>query len=129
MREERDNRSSEKDAGGHRGGRQPGQAGRRDGWSRSDVASLDGVDAVVAMFNKALRGQGTMVREGDTVTLTYRKCFCPMQKEGLSSRTLCDCTRGWAKEVFETAAGHPVQAELVSSINRGSDACRIKVRL
>ncbi len=90
---------------------------------------LEGVDAVITMFNKALGGQGTMVREGEMLTLTYHKCFCPMRKEGLSSPTLCDCTRGWAKEVFETAAGHPVHAELVSSINRGSDACRIRLHL
>ncbi len=106
-----------------------GPAVQRGAAAGGGLDRLEGVDAVITMFNKALRGQGTMVREGEMLTLTYHKCFCPMRKEGLSSPTLCDCTRGWAKEVFETAAGHPVQAELVSSINRGSDACRIRVHL
>jgi predicted hydrocarbon binding protein len=69
-------------------------------------------------------------REGDDVYVVYEKCYCPLVRGITSSlsSTWCNCSRGWIKELFESALHEPVDAELQKSIIKGDDVCRFRIR-
>jgi predicted ArsR family transcriptional regulator len=71
-------------------------------------------------------------REGDHVYIIYPTCFCsfvnkiPPQK---LSATYCNCSRGWAKALFEGALGRPAQVTMEKSIINGDDECKFRIIL
>jgi predicted ArsR family transcriptional regulator len=71
-------------------------------------------------------------REGNKVYLVYPKCYCSqvnkLGKEKLSG-TYCNCSRGWAKTLFEQATGKPVEVKLEKSIIKGDDECKLRIML
>ena len=70
-------------------------------------------------------------RDGDNLYIVYEKCYCPLVKayKGELSPSFCNCSRGWIKELFESALDKPVRVELEKSIKKGDDLCKFKVRL
>ncbi len=78
----------------------------------------------------ALLGKENAQRDGNTVRLRYTKCYCPLVGAGPErlSKTYCECSRGWALEVFGAALGKPVDVELLRSIKRGDSVCEFLVR-
>jgi predicted ArsR family transcriptional regulator len=94
-----------------------------------EAGEFERVDALIADLNGALKGAGTLTRDGRTVTLVFGKCFCPMAKSGIVSPILCDCSMGWEKEIWSRVAGHPVDVELRQTVHRGAETCVTIVRL
>jgi len=70
-------------------------------------------------------------KDGDEVYVVYEKCYCPLLKDyrGTISPTFCNCSRGWIKELFESALERPVEVELMQAIRQGDDVCRFRVIL
>lgn len=70
-------------------------------------------------------------RDKDEVYIVYPKCYCSLVKDypGKLSPFFCNCSRGWIKELFESALKRPVDVELEKSIRQGDDICRFKVHL
>jgi len=71
-------------------------------------------------------------KEGDGVYLVYPKCYCSMVNKipaGKLSAVYCNCSRGWAKALFEGALKKPVEVKLLKSIKRGDKECRFKILL
>jgi predicted hydrocarbon binding protein len=71
-------------------------------------------------------------REGNKVYLEYPKCYCSQVNtlpKGRLSGTYCNCSRGWAKALFEEATGKPVEVALEKSIIRGDDQCKLRIML
>ena len=69
-------------------------------------------------------------REGDRVYIIYPKCYCPNVNKiptGKLSATYCNCSRGWAKALFEGALGRPVEVIMEKSIVKGDEQCRFRV--
>jgi len=67
--------------------------------------------------------------DGNKVYVEYEKCYCPLvrdYKETLPA-TFCNCSRGWLKELFESALEKPVEVKLEKSIKRGDEICRFRV--
>jgi predicted hydrocarbon binding protein len=73
---------------------------------------------------------GRWVRDGDTIYSVCEACGCPLVRAGLVelSPTLCECSRGWVKAVFETALDRPVKVALEQAIGRGDPVCRFVVQ-
>jgi predicted ArsR family transcriptional regulator len=70
--------------------------------------------------------------EGDRVYIVYPKCYCSQVNKipkGKLSATYCNCSRGWAKALFEGASGRPVEVIMEKSIINGDDQCRFRVML
>jgi len=68
--------------------------------------------------------------EGDNVYITYPKCYCTQVNKipkGQLSGTYCNCSRGWAKALFEGATGKPTEVIIEKTIINGDNQCRIKV--
>jgi len=70
-------------------------------------------------------------RDGDEVYAVYDRCYCPLVEDHPDklSRSFCYCSRGWLKELFESALKRPVEVELLKSIRQGDDTCRFRVVL
>ena len=85
--------------------------------------------AVVKLLNELHIGGGNMTVDGDAVCAVYEKCYCPIREAGLIvAPYFCNCTRGFTKEIFETLFEKPFDVELVTSIGRGDDECRLIAR-
>mgnify|MGYP002396982397 FL=1 len=69
-------------------------------------------------------------REGGKVYIIYPKCYCPQVNKipkGRLSGTYCNCSRGWAKALFEGALGRPVEVVLEKSIINGDGQCKFRI--
>lgn len=71
-------------------------------------------------------------REGDDVFIIYPKCYCPNVNKlprGKLSATYCNCSRGWAKALFEGVLGRPVDVIKEKSIVGGDEECKFRIVL
>jgi hypothetical protein len=71
-------------------------------------------------------------KEKDKVYLIYPKCYCSQVNKiprGKLSGTYCNCSRGWAKALFEGATGKPVGVIMEKSIINGDDQCKFQIIL
>ena len=71
-------------------------------------------------------------REGDRVYIIYPKCYCPNVNkipQGKLSATYCNCSRGWAKALFEGALGRQVEVIMEKSIINGDVQCKFRIVL
>ena len=83
-------------------------------------------------LNKLAQVYKHMHREGNKVYIVYPKCYCSQVNKipkGKLSGTYCNCSRGWAKALFEGATGKPVEVNMKKSIINGDDQCRFEVIL
>jgi predicted hydrocarbon binding protein len=49
--------------------------------------------------------------------------------KGKLSKTYCNCSRGWAKALFEGATGKPVEVTMEKSIINGDNECKFRIAL
>ena len=71
-------------------------------------------------------------REGEEVYIVYPRCYCSQVNKipkGKLSGTYCNCSRGWAKALFEGALGRSVEVIMEKSIINGDSECKLRVRL
>ena len=69
-------------------------------------------------------------KEGDSVYIVYPKCYCSFVNKIPSanlSATFCNCSRGWAKELFEQALGKPIDVIMEESIVQGDEQCKFRL--
>jgi len=70
--------------------------------------------------------------EGNKVYIVYPRCYCSQVSKipkGKLSATYCNCSRGWAKALFEGALGRPVEVMMEKSIVSGDDQCKFRIVL
>lgn len=80
----------------------------------------------LAQINKHLH------REGDKIYIIYPRCYCSQVNKipkGKLSAIYCNCSRGWAKALFEGALGKPVEVKMEKSIINGDDQCKFRIIL
>jgi hypothetical protein len=67
--------------------------------------------------------------EAGKVYIVYPRCYCPIAKRltGGVPQYYCNCSVGWAKEMFRQALGREVGVKLESSVLRGDKECRLRV--
>lgn len=71
-------------------------------------------------------------REGNRVYLVYPRCYCTQVNKipkGRLSGTYCNCSRGWAKALFEGTLGKDVEVIKEKSIISGDPECRLRIIL
>ena len=71
-------------------------------------------------------------KEGDQIYIVYPRCYCTQVNKipkGKLSGIYCNCSRGWAKALFEGALGKPVEVVKEKSIIGGDNECRFRVVL
>jgi predicted ArsR family transcriptional regulator len=81
-------------------------------------------------LDKLTRAYKHLRREGGKIYLIYPKCYCSQVNKipkGKLSGTYCNCSRGWAKALFEGATGKPVEVTMEKSIINGDDQCKFRI--
>jgi hypothetical protein len=89
------------------------------------------------------RGDKDIRREGNTIYYQYGKdhvspyglsigdglCLCPLVEtlDKPLSKTYCQCSVGYVKELFERIVGKPVEVRLLESLRTGGKICRFKI--
>jgi hypothetical protein len=97
--------------------------------ARSIYEKSENVDDFIANLSKVYKH---LHREGDGIYLVYPKCYCSMVNKiptGKLAAVYCNCSRGWAKALFEGALKKTVEVKLLKSIKRGDKECRFKIVL
>lgn len=87
------------------------------------------VDEFLDEFGRVYRH---LHREGDNVYIVYPRCYCSFVNKmpaGRLSATYCNCSRGWAKALFEGALGRPVEVVTEQTIVNGDKQCKFKIIL
>jgi predicted hydrocarbon binding protein len=86
------------------------------------------LDGWLGVFKKWV-GPENIQREDDAVRVIYSKCLCPLVQDRppLMSKTYCNCSRGWLKEVFETVMEKQLEVKLEDSIMQGGKRCQFLV--
>lgn len=83
-------------------------------------------------LNEFMKVYKNLHREDDKIFIVYPKCYCShvnkIPQEKLSS-TFCNCSRGWAKELFEGALGRHVDLLMEESIVNGDKQCKFQIVL
>ncbi len=97
---------------------------------KESLQSKGDLDGWLATIKKWI-GANNVHKKGNTVSLTYGKCLCPLVGgiEPLLSKTFCNCSRGWLMESFQTVVGKPVKVKMEDSIMMGGKECRFTVQL
>ncbi|MBN1273966.1 MAG: hypothetical protein JXB26_17015 [Candidatus Aminicenantes bacterium] len=74
-------------------------------------------------------GADNVKKEGNTVSIVYEKCLCPLVQDlsPLKTKTFCHCSRGWLLENFSAVLDRPVEVDLEESIMMGGKQCRFVV--
>ncbi len=74
---------------------------------------------------------GNRISKGDNCFYTTcEQCFCPYVNDNIAETpgSYCECTKGWTKQVFETAFQRPVEVEIEQTIIRGAEYCKMRTR-
>lgn len=68
----------------------------------------------------------------NNIYIIYPKCYCSFVNKippGQLSATYCNCSRGWAKALFEEALGRSVEVIMEESIMKGDKQCKFRIIL
>jgi predicted hydrocarbon binding protein len=89
------------------------------------------VDEVIEKANDRIAWCGRWTREGDKITAVCTECGCPLVRNGLVSLagTLCYCSLGWVRAIFEALLRKPVKVELEKAIGFGDEICEFVVSI
>lgn len=64
------------------------------------------------------------------VAFIWDKCYCPIIANipsGQISPTFCNCSRGWVKELIESATGQSVDVVIDEAVTKGDSRCKLRV--
>jgi predicted ArsR family transcriptional regulator len=86
-------------------------------------------DLLFDAFKIAYYNNENISKTGDTITLIFEACTCPMVKDGIENPFFCHCTTGYSEKIFETLFDRKVTVELEKSILRGDAICKQLVRI
>jgi hypothetical protein len=91
---------------------------------------------------RAYVGSEAVRREGNKVYFSYVKtsrglrvadgyCLCPIleSEPKTISKTYCQCSVGYVKDMFDRVSEKPVQVELLESVRTGGKSCRFLIQL
>jgi len=85
------------------------------------------LEEILSRVNAELLWCGKWTKKGNTIKTTCFKCGCPLVRNHVVklTGTLCYCSRGWVKSIFEVLLKRPVTVELEKSIGRGDKICKL----
>ena len=94
--------------------------------------SAGNLDKLVELMGKIV-GPENCTRSGNTITLIYpvTKCVCGWSPERppMPDDPYCECSAENNRTLFETVAGKPVRAKVITSPRRGGVHCTFQLNL
>lgn len=88
----------------------------------------ENVDEVIRTLQQPEFFGGRISKGDDCFYTTCEQCYCPFVNDNIQDipGSYCECTKGWTKQVFETAFQRPVAVEIEQTIIRGADSCKMR---
>jgi len=96
---------------------------------RNENASETDMDVLFNAFKTDYCNSDNLTKEGNTLSLIFESCTCPLVKNGVNDAFLCNCTVGYSKNLFETLFDKQVTIDLEKSILRGDPICKQSIRI
>jgi len=94
--------------------------------------SAGSVDKLVELMGKIV-GPANCTRSSDTISLVYpvSKCVCGWSPERppMPDDPYCECSAENNRTLFETVAGRPMSAKVLTSPRRGGEHCTFEIKL
>lgn len=92
--------------------------------------AADGMADFIQKQNATAHGF-TIESDGDSPVLCYPVCYCSFVKRAGSGLPAlwCQCSLGYAEDMFSQVFSRPIRAELLESVLLGGARCRIKIDL
>ena len=88
------------------------------------------IEELLSLMNQHIKWCGEWKIDQDTIYAVGRKCGCPLVRHGFVKLcpTLCLCSRGWVKTMFQEALEKEIEVDLVRAIGRGDAYCEFRVK-
>jgi len=89
-------------------------------------ANSEDLDEMIDNLNELFGGEYFIIK-GNKIYSELDKCFCHFgvkKTEKPISRTYCQCSLGYMKQLFSSLLDKSVKTELIQSILTGSDTCK-----
>ncbi len=96
---------------------------------RDKNTSETNLDILFKEFKNEYYNSANFTKKGDTISLVFEECTCPMVKQGVNNSFLCHCTLGYSTKLFENLFGKKVSIDLEKSILRGNPVCEQKIKI
>lgn len=95
-------------------------------WLKNIYSASRDINEFVNKVNE--RVGGWQLEDGMLYT-KYFHCGCPMIEDidNFDTNTWCNCTAGFAKEIFDHVLGYEVEIDVFETMKSGSDYCLIRV--
>ena len=86
-------------------------------------------DKLFNEFKSKFYNSERLTKKGETITLVFEECTCPMVRSGVDNSFLCNCTIGYSKKIFETLFEKKVIVHLEKTILRGNSVCEQHIKI
>ncbi len=96
---------------------------------REEASDKNDVDYLFKKFKEECYNTPRLYKKGDLIYLEYHECCCPMVKDGVNNSSLCNCTVGYTKEIYETLFDKSIEVKLLQSILKGDSICKQRISL
>jgi effector-binding domain-containing protein len=95
-------------------------------WYESPVRDGDVIYMDKIPFDRQGYEQATSVAERKKC-----RCHCPIARQRLDeiSPTMCYCSTGWYRQLWEGILGKPVRVKLLRCMTRGADSCQFAIHI
>lgn len=91
---------------------------------RNKNISETNIDKLFNEFKNEYYNSSNFTKVGNTITLIFEECTCPMVKNGVNNSFLCNCTIGYSEKLFVTLFNKKVTIDLEKSILKGDGVCK-----
>lgn len=91
------------------------------------------VEGFLAVLRKSWAETARFDKPKNVITIAGKtsRCACPLVggKATMGSQTLCLCSRGWMKEIFEAVTGKTVEVAPIETVWTGGKRCAFRMIL
>jgi len=96
---------------------------------RNDTEDKNNIELLFNTYKeKIYQNIPNLYQDNEDIYLEYQKCGCGMVTVGgVTNPSLCNCTVGYTKQIFETLFGKPVKVKLMKSILNGDSICKQRI--
>jgi len=85
------------------------------------------LDTIFTTFKKQYYDSSRLMKDGNTITLIFEECTCPMVKDGVDNPYLCNCTVGHTIQIFKALFKRDIAVTLEQSILQGDTICKQQI--
>ena len=90
------------------------------------------IEFIEKLNEKGIGGGRLKLENDNTITGGYDRCYCGLvkqTKEPFQTKTYCQCSVGWYKQLFKSVFEKDIKVELVQTIIMGANSCEFIIHI